>query len=70
VERRKGNKEIIPAIKDRNGTNITVTTEESNILNSYYVSVFCCDHNLQEIRSGNSGETFIINIRVIKKTNQ
>jgi len=43
VKRRKGNKEIILAIEDHNGTNITDSTEEANVLNSYYASVFCCD---------------------------
>ena len=35
VKRREGNREIIPANKDRNGTIITGTTEKVNILNSY-----------------------------------
>ena len=35
VKRRKGNRENIPAIKDRNRTIITDSTEKANILNSY-----------------------------------
>ena len=40
VKRRKGNWEIIPAIKGNNGTIITNTTEKAKILYSYYASVF------------------------------
>jgi len=70
VKSPKGNIEIIPAIKGLNETNITVTTEEADILNSYYVSVICCDQNMQEIKLTNSGETFIIDIKVIRKNNK
>jgi hypothetical protein len=44
------------------------STEEANILNSYYdyASVFCCDHNVPKIQLANSGETFIINIKMRK----
>jgi hypothetical protein len=34
VTRRKGNTEIIPAVKDHNGTVITDSTENDNVLNS------------------------------------
>jgi len=64
VKRRKGNREIIRAIKDHNGTIITDSTEKANILNSYYASVFCCDSNITEINLAKSGETFIINTKV------
>jgi hypothetical protein len=70
VKRPKGNREIILAIQDLNGTKITVTTEEANILNSYYVSVICCDRNMQGIKLTNSGETFIIENKVIRKNNK
>jgi len=43
------------------------TTEKANILNSYYASVFCCDRNISEIKLANSGETFNINTKVIRK---
>ena len=59
MKRWKGNREIIPATKDHKGIIITDSTENANILNSFYVSVFCCDCNL--------GETFIINPTVIRK---
>jgi len=32
VKRQKGNREIIPAIKDHNGTIIVDTTEKANVL--------------------------------------
>ena len=67
VKKPKGKKEIIPAIKGLNRTNITVTTEEASILNSYYASVICCDHNTQEIKFTVSGENFIIYNIVIRK---
>ena len=67
MKRRKGNREIIPAIKDHNGTIITDTTERAYILNSYYASVFCCDPNIPKIKLANSGETFFINTKVIRK---
>jgi len=59
VKRQKGNREIIPAIKDHKGIIIMDSTEKANILNSYYASIFCCDCN--------SGETFIIKPKVIRK---
>jgi hypothetical protein len=68
VKRRKGNREIIRAIKDHNGTIITASTEKANNLNSYYASVFCCDSNITEIKLAKSGETFIINTEVFRKT--
>jgi hypothetical protein len=67
VKRRKGNRKIIPVIKDHTGTIITDTTEKAYILNSYYASVFCCDPNIPKIKLANSGETFIINTKVIRK---
>ena len=64
AKRRKGNREIIP---HDNGTIIMDTAEKANILNSYYASVFYCDRNTPEIKLANSGETFIINTKVITK---
>jgi hypothetical protein len=58
--------EIIPAIKDHDGTIITDTTEKANTLNSYYASVFCCDRNILEIKLAKSGENFIIRKRLAK----
>jgi hypothetical protein len=64
VKSRKENKEIVPAIKDRNEEISTQSTGKANtsILISYYISVFCCDHNIPKIQLADSGETFIINI--------
>jgi hypothetical protein len=67
VKRQKENREIIPAIKDHNGTIITDTTGKANILNYYYAYIFCCNHNIPKIQSANSGETFITNAKVIRK---
>jgi hypothetical protein len=44
MKRWKENREMIPAIKDHNRTIIMDSTEKANILNSYYASIFCCDH--------------------------
>jgi len=66
VKRRKRNRDIIPAIKDCNGTIITDITEKANILNSHYASAFCCVRNIPEIKLANWGETFIITIKVIR----
>jgi len=46
---------------------ITDTTEKGNILNFHYAYVFCCDHNILEIKLANLGESFIINTKVIRK---
>jgi len=43
------------------------STEKTNILNSYYASVFCFDHNVATIQLANSGETFIINTKIIRR---
>ena len=56
VKRQKGNREIIPAIKDHNRTIIADSTEKANVLNSYYASVFSCDCNILKIQLANSGE--------------
>jgi hypothetical protein len=67
LRRRKENREIIPAIKDHNGTIITDTTEKASILNSYYAPVLCSNRYIPEIKLANSGETFIISTKVIRK---
>ena len=67
MKRQKGNREIIPVIKDHNRMIITDTTEKSNVLNSYYASIFCCDCNIPEIQLANLGEIFIINTEVTRK---
>ena len=70
VKRRKGNREIISAIKDHNGTIITDSTGKANFLNSYYeyAAIFCCIYNIPKIKLANSGETFIIYTKIIRKS--
>ena len=67
VKRRKGQREIIPAVKDHNGTIISDTSEKANILNSYCPSVFSCNRNIPAITLSNTCQTFIINTEVITK---
>jgi len=67
VKSQKGNREIIPAIKDHNGTTIMDPTGKANILNSYSAYIFCCDHNIPKIQLANLGETFIINTKIFRK---
>jgi hypothetical protein len=62
--------EIISAIKSQNRTIVTDSIAKANILNSYYASVFCCDRNIPKIQLANSGETFIISTKVIRKREQ
>jgi hypothetical protein len=67
VKRRKRTREIIPVIKHHNRTIIPDTNEKANISNSYYISIFRCDRNIQEIKFANWVDTFIDNTRVIRK---
>ena len=46
VKKRKGN---YSGDKDHNGAITTGSTGTTNILNSHYPSVFCCDHNIPKI---------------------
>jgi hypothetical protein len=45
----------------------TDSTDKDNILNSYYASVFSCDRNIPNTQSAHLGETFIINIKLIRR---
>ena len=54
-------------IEDHNRTIVMDTTGKGNILNSYYVAIFCCDHNILKIQLADSGETFIINTKITRK---
>ena len=67
MKRQKGTREIIAVIEDHNGTIITDSTGKANILNSYYASIFCCDHNIPNIQLATSGENFITNAKIIRK---
>jgi len=64
VRKRKGN---YSCDEDHNGAITTGSTGKTNILNSHYESVFCCDHNIPKIQLANSGETFISNTKIIRK---
>jgi len=67
VKRQRGNRETIPAIKDHNRTIIKDSSVKANILNSYYASIFCSNHNILKIQLDNLVETFIINTKIISK---
>ena len=67
VIRRKGNNVTILAIKDHKGTIITDSTDKANVLISYYSSVVCSDYNIPKRHLANSGETFIITTKIIRK---
>ena len=67
VKRRKGNREIIPANKDHNGTIITDPTEKANILNSYYASVFCSDRYIPEIKLAKSLKHLLLTLTLLEK---
>jgi len=61
VNRRKENRENIPAIKDYNGRLITDPIDKENNLNNYYASVFSCERNIPDINSNHSDKPFTIN---------
>ena len=49
VNRRKGNKENITAMKDCNGGQITDPVDKANNSNNYYTSVFSCERDIPDI---------------------
>jgi len=55
VNRRKGNRESIPAIKDCKGGLITDPAGKANNLNKYYASVYSCERVIPDINSTHSG---------------
>jgi hypothetical protein len=67
VNRRKGNKENIPAMKDCNAGQITDPVDKSNNLNNYYASVFSCERDFTFINSTHSDKTFNTKIGIITK---
>ena len=54
VNRSKGNRENIPAIKDYNGGLIIDPVDKANNLNYYYASVSSCERDIPDIRKFNS----------------
>ena len=67
VNRRKGKRENIPAIKDCNGELITDPVDKANNLNNYYASVLSCERDIPDINSPHSDKPFNIKISIIKK---
>ena len=67
VNRRKGNRENIPAIKDCNGRLNTDPVDKANNLNNYYASVFICERVIPDINLTHSDKPFTIKISVIRK---
>ena len=67
VNRRKGKRENIPAIKDCNGGLITDHVDKANNLNNYYASVFSCERNIPDKNSTLSDKPFKFKISIIRK---
>jgi hypothetical protein len=67
LNRRKGNRENIPTIKDCNGKLITDPVDKANNLNYYYASVFSCEQDIPDIISTHSDKPFTIKIGNIRK---
>jgi hypothetical protein len=67
VERRKRNKENIPAIKDVNGRLVTDSIEKANSLNIYYSSVFSCERDIPQIQHAISEEPFAVSTKIIRE---
>ena len=67
VKRRRGNRENIPAIKDRNAELITGPVEKANNLNNYYASLFGRELNIPEIKSAHVDEPFTTKISIIRR---
>ena len=49
VNRREGNRENVPSLKDGNGGLITDPVQKANHLNNYYASVFSCKRDIPNI---------------------
>ena len=67
VNRRKGNRENIPTIKDCNGGFITDPVDKANNLNNYYASVYSCERDIPDINSTHSDQPSSIKISIIRK---
>jgi hypothetical protein len=65
ANRRKGNRENIPTIKDCNGDRISDLIGKANSLNSYYASIFTCERDIPEINSTYSCKPFTNIISII-----
>ena len=67
VNRRKGNRENVPLLKDSNGGLITDPVAKANHLNNYYATVFGCERDTPNINPTHSDKTFTAKINVIRK---
>ena len=67
VNRRKGNRETIPSIKDCNGGHITDPVGKANFLNNYYASIFSRELVIPDLFPTHSDRPFTINISIIRK---
>ena len=67
VERRKGSRGSIPAIRGRNGQVITDLTGKTNELNYYYSTIFSSEDSIQHIQGINSENPFTIDIKTIRR---
>jgi len=67
VNRPKGNRESITAIKDCNGGLIIDPADKANNLNNYYASVYSCKQVNPDINSTHSDKPFNIKISIIRK---
>jgi hypothetical protein len=67
VNRRKGSRDNIPAIKDCKGGLITDPVDKADHLSNYYASVFSCERNIRDINSTHSDKPFTIKINIIRK---
>jgi len=65
VQRRKGNRENIPAIKDCNGLIIADAIEKANTFNSCYSAVFNSEGNVLHMQGENTGDPFTTDIKTI-----
>jgi hypothetical protein len=66
VNRRKGSRENIPAIKDCKGGLMNNPVHKANNSN-YYASVFSCERHIPDIISNHSDKPFTIKIGIIRK---
>ena len=67
VQRRKANKENIPAIKDFKGRIITDAIEKAKMFNSYYSTAFRNEGNILHIQGENTDDLLPIDIKTIRR---
>jgi hypothetical protein len=65
VNRRKGNRRNIPAIKDCKGGLIPDPVDKANNLNNYYASVFSCERHIPDTISNHSDKPFTIKMALL-----